>query len=85
MSYNYYELKDELFTDDGQRRFIKIRDKILALIKSAGAFRLAEAEIVAWEDIACVDRMVELGELVEWPRECWGQFRTFTTPQVHNL
>lgn len=84
MPYNYQTERPGLFTEQGQVRFIKIRDSVMKLISTAGAFRLIEAKIGAWEDIACIDRMVELGELVELPRDCWGQFRVFTTPQTHN-
>ncbi len=86
MSYDdrYADLRADIFTESGQIRFLKIRDKIQAAIISSGAFRLQELGIVAWEDVACVDRMVELGELVEFTRDCWGQFRVFTTPQIHN-
>jgi len=84
MSYSYNEQKQGLFTEEGQRSFLKVRDKALLAIKTHGAFRLQELDIFSWEDIAAIDRMVELGELVEFSRECWGQFRVFTTSQVHN-
>jgi hypothetical protein len=84
MSYSYERERAGLFTEEGQVRFIKIRDKVKGLLETAGAFRIQELGIAAWEDIACVDRMVELGELVELQRECWGQYRVFTTPQVDN-
>jgi hypothetical protein len=82
--YSYEQERAYLFTEDGQVRFLKIRDKIRATITQSGAFRLRELGIVSWPDIACVDRMVELKELVELKRDCWGQYRVFTTPQVHN-
>ena len=84
MSYDYTKERELLFTENGQRVFIKIRDKILYHLKHSGAFRLQEVNIGSWEEIACVDRMVELGELIEFKRECWGQYRVFTSPQVHN-
>lgn len=84
MGYDYQHERAALFTEEGQVQFIKIRDNILNLIKTAGAFRLEEAHICSWDEIACVDRMVELGELVEFKRPCWGQYRVFTTPKVHN-
>jgi hypothetical protein len=84
MTYDYKTEREALFTETGQRIFIRVRDKVNGLLKTAGAFRLAEAGISSWEETACVDRMVELGELVEWPRECWGQYRVFTTPKAHN-
>ena len=85
MSYNYETEKAWLFTDEGQRQFLKIRDRAKNLLKVAGAFRMAELEAVSWGEMACVDRLVELGEIVEWPRESWAQYRVFTTPQVHNF
>lgn len=85
MAYEYQAERAELFTEQGQIRFIKIRDKVLAAMRLTGAFRLQELGIANWQDIACIDRMVELGELIELKRECWGQYRVFTTSQVHNL
>ena len=84
MSYNYQTERSALFTESGQVRFIQVRDRVKELLKVAGAFRLEEAAISSWEEVACVDRMVEMGELVEWPRDCWGQYRVFSTPKVHN-
>jgi hypothetical protein len=86
MSYNYAEERPHLFTEEGQVRFVRIRDKALAAIRTHGAFRLQEMQIVSWEDIACIDRMVELRELVEFKRDSWGQYRVFTTPHTfYNL
>lgn len=89
MSYVYEEQKEELFTDDGQKMFLKIRDKAHRLLKEAGAFR--QQEVISdcgggdsWTMIACVDRLVELGEIVELQRNCWSQYKVYTTPKVHN-
>jgi hypothetical protein len=82
MGYNYAELKPEIFTESGVKRLLKVRDRVKQLLKSAGAFRMEEAGFVSWEDIACVEYLVELGELVELKRECWGQYRVFTDPKV---
>lgn len=84
MSYKYEDHREGLFTEQGQLTFIKVRDKVKYLLETVGAFRLEEASICSWEEIACVDRMVEIGELIEFKRECWGQYRVFTTPKVHN-
>ena len=84
MSYDYATERADLFTEKGQVRFLRIRDKVNAALRLTGAFRLQELQISQWEDVACVDRMVELGELIEFKRECWGQYRVFTTAQVHN-
>lgn len=87
MSYNYQIEKQRIFTEEGQKDFLAFRDRANELIKKAGAFRLIEAfgSGDTFFQTACVDRMVELGELVEFVRPCWGQYRVFTTPQVHNL
>lgn len=82
--YNYQTEKSALFTDDGQRMFLQIRDQANALLKKAGAFRSQEAMSGAkccgssWTMIACLDRMVELGEIREITNgDCWGQHRVF--------
>ena len=55
--YNYAEERKNLFTDEGQRKLLKMRDA------------------------ACIDRLVELGEIIEvGSKNTWGQFRLFTKP-----
>ena len=68
--YKYEENKSYIFTDDGQRAFLKVRDCANDLLDKAGAFMLTCAWAYlgggdSWHHIACVDRMVELGEIVE--------------------
>lgn len=69
MSYNYEIQKAELFTDEGQRLLLRIRDNVDRLLEEGGAFRMANAwkgcTADAWKMLACVDRLVELGEIVE--------------------
>jgi hypothetical protein len=83
--YNYQEIKPRLFSDEGQRLFLKVRDKVNGLLKVAGAFQMQEAiqgfTGSNWEMIACVDRMVELGEIMELlhKQEPLGQYRVFTS------
>ena len=82
MAYNYSSEKAELFTDGGQRMFIKIRDQVLRLLGIAGAVRMQEAISNiggdSWQMLACVDRMVELGELRELTNsDVVGQYRVF--------
>lgn len=84
MSYEYQNEKFELFTDDGQRMFLAIRDKVHRLLKDAGCFRMQEAMNAAgggssWTMLACVDRLVELGEIREViQNNVAGQRRIFT-------
>ena len=87
MSYDYKVERKELFTEDGQVHFLKVRDQVKRLLKDAGAFRFDHVTVTgsSWTTIACIDRLVELKEIVELPRDCWTQYRVFTTPEVHNL
>ena len=80
--YYYESERSKLFTDDGQRMFIRVRDRVNALLAEAGAVRQQEAVSGvsgdSWTMLACLDRMVELGELRELtgPRVP-GQYRVF--------
>lgn len=83
MSYNYETERRELFTDDGQRMFLKFRDTTNRLLNIAGAARMdkmmAGLTGSSWTMTACADRMVELGEIVEVsPPYSAGQYRMFT-------
>lgn len=87
MSYSYQALRPSLFTEENQRAFLKVRDHVRHLLKTAGAFTMGKAipSGVAgdsWTQMAFVDRMVELGELVEVTRhsDVAGQFRVFVDP-----
>lgn len=82
MSYTYERQRQGLFTDEGQRKFLEIRDHVHGLLKQAGAFRMQEAMIGSgdsWLMLACVDRMVELGEIRELAQfgSVAGQHRVF--------
>ncbi len=84
-AYEYTTMRPMLFTDDGQRLFLKVRDGTLARVRTTGAIRLAEAVAdypgEVWMRLACVDRMVELGELVEVsPGRFSALNRIFTLP-----
>ena len=85
MSYHYASEKPKLFSEEGQVMFIKIRDNVHALLKKAGAVRMQEAMHCgaggdSWTMLACVDRLVELGEIreVTGPAIC-GQYRVFVS------
>jgi hypothetical protein len=69
MTYSYEKQRANIFTEDGQVMFLKIRDQVYKLIKIAGAVRVQEAiaEIGgdSWDMLACLDRLVELGEIEE--------------------
>jgi hypothetical protein len=78
--YSYAGQRDRLFTEDGQRSFLAIRDKVQDLLGKAGAFQSSHVMIGdSWLALAALDRMVELGELREVTDSAstWGQHRVF--------
>jgi len=82
--YKYEELKPRLFTEEGQRMFLSIRDGTHALIKKSGAVTMGKAMSCgkgggdSWDMLACVDRLVELKEIREiYQAKCSGQDRVF--------
>lgn len=83
MSYSYEAEKPSLFTDEGQRDFLLVRDWVQRRLNEAGAFRMQEAMAVShcgtnWGQLARVDRLVELGEIREiTSTSVAGQHRVF--------
>lgn len=72
--YKYETEKQRLFTDEGQKMFLKVRDHARTLLEHAGAARCQELMEGAgggdsWQMLACVERLVELGEIREIPQE----------------
>lgn len=90
MTYTYLEQRPLLFSDDGQRLFLKFRDGAGRLLSRTGAFRLGHLQDYLGRDVqgiylelqACADRMVELGEIIELrdaPRGTY-HYRVFVRP-----
>lgn len=86
MTYRYDVERPKIFTEEGQRLFLAVRDRAQFLLKEAGAARVAELMRLpsigaygSWEALACIDRLVELGELREVTDEAKvvGQHRVF--------
>lgn len=84
--YNYQNEKPKIFTESGQVMFLKIRDNVQKMIKLAGAVTMSNAiqgiSGSSWEQMACVDRLLELGEIVEVIQRGYvpGQNRIFVAP-----
>jgi len=81
--YNYNELKPKIFTEENQKEFLKIRDKVHETIAIAGCISMGHASAGSgevWERMAMVDRLVELGEIREVKQVGYvaGQHRIFT-------
>lgn len=83
MSYDYATERPKLFTEDGQVMLLKIRDNVRRLLNTAGAFQagkaFADVSGDSWKMLACLDRLVELGELerVTPKGTVWGQYEVF--------
>lgn len=82
--YDYKTERARIFTEEGQRMFLAIRDRTHKLIDSAGAVSMGSAIIGqvgdSWAMLACVDRLVELGEIREiTPPGVAGQDRVFVS------
>jgi hypothetical protein len=83
MYYRYENERAKVFTDDGQRMFLQIRDHVRECLRKSGAITMGCAMSGArsgdsWTMLACVDRMVELGDLHEIARPgCACQDRIF--------
>ena len=83
MGYSYEKMRPNIFTEDGQVTFLKIRDAAKSLLKQAGAVSadrlMRDCTGDSWTMIACIDRLIELGELVELqnPVSSWAQHRVF--------
>ena len=87
--YNYTIQKKNIFTEEGQVLFIKIRDIVHRYLETAGAFTMGkviatqpnianEDKFNNWDILACVDRLVELGEIKEiTDKKVLGQNRVF--------
>lgn len=85
--YKYEDLKPQLFTENGVALYIQIRDRAKRLLAEAGAFSMGavirDSTGDTWRMLACVDRMVELGELREVTigLAVAGQDRVFVGPK----
>lgn len=83
MPYSYETEKPRILTKEGQKLLQRIRAKAETCLETAGCARMQE--IISgntgdsWLMCACVDFMVEMGELeeVEQTRPVMGQHRIF--------
>ena len=69
MSYRYEDIRPQLFTEKGSVTFTEIRDRVHQMLSATGAFQMEKAWVGVYGDdwlrLACVDRLVELGEIRE--------------------
>ncbi len=83
MPYSYIAEKEKLFDETSQKRFLSIRDRVNRLIDNTGAVSMGAAISGEtghiWNLMACVDRLVEIGEIheVQMTHPVRGQDRLF--------
>jgi len=82
--YKYEEEKSQIFTEEGQVFFLKVRDRCQYMLRTSGCFMMEKVinecpNTRSWITMACVDRLVELKELTEikYPDNTFGQYRIF--------
>ena len=83
--YNYKMERHKIFTEENQRLFLGIRDNVHRMLRTSGAFTMQYAATLprdvgaadSWTMLACVDRLVELGEIRELPTTEAAQNRVF--------
>jgi hypothetical protein len=83
MTYDYATQRPNVFTESGSVMLMKIRDNTKSLISKAGVARsdkmMAGCSGDSWDMLACIDRLVEIGEIHEIPNTMSraGQHRLF--------
>lgn len=77
MSYDYQSERKNVFTEQGVKKLLLLRDNAKRLLSESGA---ATAEKImagalgdSWETLACLDYLVELGELQVASDTCMRQ------------
>lgn len=80
--YVYEQEKPYVFTDEGQRSLLKIRDFAFKICATSGAVRadklLGQVSGDSWKNMALIDRLVELIDIVEISQgTCPWQSRVF--------
>jgi hypothetical protein len=79
--YRYEKMKPQVFLEENQQTFLSIRDNVQRLLCKESKVRLnAILQGVfgdTWLMMACVDRLVELGEIREAPTNGPAQHRVF--------
>lgn len=81
--YQYQELRPHVFTENGVRDLLVLRDHVRKCLVLSGAVTLAKALAPicgdSWQQMALVDYLVEIRELIEIPTNARGQDRIFVS------
>jgi hypothetical protein len=82
MAYDYQTERPKLFTEEGTRILIHVRDAAKKLLSDAGAFKAGKvfASGDGWISLAALDYLVETGEIrrIEQGRYTAGQDEVYT-------
>ena len=87
MSYDYQTERPALFTEEGVRILIAMRDKCRQMLKQSGAFAASKAmESIpgsSWVMLAALEYMVERGELKKITQpEAWAQHEIYAAGEA---
>ena len=87
MSYDYQSQRPALFTEEGVRILIAMRDKCRQMLKQSGAFAASKAmESItgsSWVMLAALEYMVERGELKKITQhEAWAQHEIYAAGET---
>ena len=83
MAYKYEECKPNLLNKEELKRFLEVRDIVKDEIDAVGMVVMGAVMMRAlgdtWKVMACVDMLVEIGEIVETTQKngTWAQEREF--------
>jgi hypothetical protein len=79
MSYDYAVQRKDVFTERGVEILLQVRDDANRLLEASGAFLAAYVMKSgdSWVILACLDYMVERGEIREITKDVWAQNRVF--------
>ena len=82
--YDYQVERPKLFTEEGQVWLLAVRDEVAQLLAKTGALRGDKLQLRrgdSWATLACLDRLVELGELERLrPENFRAQYQVYTRP-----
>ena len=65
---SYEKEKPKLFTEERQEEFLRIRDNVMDRIRKNGVVMVGK--VLSWDSwfvLACIDRLIEIGEIHEVP------------------
>lgn len=79
--YNYTTERPYVFTDEGQRKFVKIYDTAKKAFETTGAVTAGKLMTGcsgdSWQTMACVDRLIEIGSAREVNTSGAWQYKVF--------